>query len=102
MELTPLLYLGRISYALYIFHPFIPGGVSRCYRHLGVPDLAILHPYLDFALNLCVLVGLSSLSWYFFEKRINSLKRFFPYVAPPVADLLARQEQQLTGEGIRA
>jgi peptidoglycan/LPS O-acetylase OafA/YrhL len=96
MELSPLVYLGRISYALYIFHPFIPAGVSRFYRILGFPKVAILHPHFDFALNLVVLVGVSSLSWFFFEKRINDLKRFFPYVAPPAVDLHPRPEEQLT------
>jgi len=31
-------------------------------------------------LNLLVLVVLSSLSWHFFEKKINDFKNYFPYV----------------------
>jgi peptidoglycan/LPS O-acetylase OafA/YrhL len=97
MELNPLVYLGRISYGLYILHPFIPTAVSKFCRVMRMPNVAILHPHYYFALNLCVLVGASSLSWHFFEKKINGLKRFFPYVPPPATDTQTLLDHQLTG-----
>jgi peptidoglycan/LPS O-acetylase OafA/YrhL len=86
MELAPMVYLGRISYGLYIFHNFIPPGVSGLCRFLGLPNVEV-HTYRVFPLNLCILVGLASISWHFFEKRINDLKRFFPYVSKPSTDV---------------
>ena len=100
MELTPLMYLGRISYGLYIFHPFIPRGVAKVFRILGLPRMATLNPYLAFAVNLTVLVGVSGLSWHFFEKRINSLKRFFPYVSLPAGNRSTLVDLQSTGAPI--
>jgi peptidoglycan/LPS O-acetylase OafA/YrhL len=86
MEWTPLVYLGRISYGLYVFHPFIPGGVTKAFRVFGVPMMGFRHPDFAFMLNLTVLVGVSSVSWHFFEKKFIDLKRFFPYVAPYAPD----------------
>jgi peptidoglycan/LPS O-acetylase OafA/YrhL len=96
MELTPLVYLGRISYGLYIFHPFIPPGVAKVLRSLHVPIAGMFAPQLLFALNLVVLVGVSSLSWHFFEKRINGLKRFFPYTSPSRVDTSCLEQRHLT------
>jgi len=39
-------------------------------------------PTFVFALNLTALIAVCSLSWHFFEKKINDLKRFYPYVPP--------------------
>jgi peptidoglycan/LPS O-acetylase OafA/YrhL len=95
MEWAPLVYLGRISYGLYILHPFISPGVSKVFRILGLPKTSALNAHLLFALNLTVLVGVSSLSWHFFEKRINGLKRFFPYVSPSTTDMHSSEQQYL-------
>ena len=78
MELSPLVYLGRISYGLYIFHGFVPTGTGKIFHFLRWPVDA-LGSKQWFALNLVVLIGAASLTWHFFEKPINDLKRFFPY-----------------------
>jgi len=75
-------YLGRISYGLYILHPFMPGIVERLIRFLRLPSLAPLGPTFVGVFNLFALIAACSLSWHFFEKKINNLKRFFPYVSP--------------------
>lgn len=82
MNSAPLVYLGRISYGLYILHPFMPGIVVRVAHALRLPDLSRLSPNLHLALNFAVLIAVCSLSWHFFEKKLNDLKRFFPYVSP--------------------
>ncbi len=82
MNWAPLVYLGRISYGLYILHPFMPGIVVRLFHALRLPDVTPLGPILILLLNLAALIGVCSLSWHFFEKKINNLKRFFPYVSP--------------------
>ncbi len=85
MNCAPLVYLGRVSYGIYILHPFMPGIVLRVSQCLRIPGVARLSPILAFGLNLTALVAACSLSWHFFEKKINNLKRFFPYVSPPPA-----------------
>ncbi len=58
----PLLYLGMISYGLYVYH-------------LPIYELAWKQPILSTLLT----IGVASISWYFYEKPINSLKRHFEY-----------------------
>jgi peptidoglycan/LPS O-acetylase OafA/YrhL len=79
---APLVYLGRISYGLYILHPFMPGIVVRLFGVLKIPDLTPLGPTFVLGLNLAALIAACSLSWHFFEKKLNDLKRFFPYLPP--------------------
>ncbi len=82
MNSAPLVYLGRVSYGLYILHPFMPGIVVRLAHALRLPDLSGLGPYQLVLLNFAALVAVCSLSWHLFEKKLNDLKRFFPYVSP--------------------
>jgi peptidoglycan/LPS O-acetylase OafA/YrhL len=86
MDMAPLVYLGRISYGIYIFHGFVPTGVSRIFGVLGLHHMDIYDSKAFLALNLAVLIGISSLSWHFFEKKVIGLKRFFPYAPPSQAD----------------
>jgi peptidoglycan/LPS O-acetylase OafA/YrhL len=79
-------YLGRVSYGLYILHPFMPGIVVRVFHFLRLPNVARLGPIYLLGLNLTALIAVCSLSWHFFEKKINNLKRFFPYVSPTARD----------------
>jgi peptidoglycan/LPS O-acetylase OafA/YrhL len=82
MNCAPLVYLGRVSYGIYILHPFMPGIVVKVFRLVRLPGVARLGPVFLLALNLAALIAVCSLSWHFFEKKINNLKRFFPYVSP--------------------
>ncbi len=75
LSLRPFPYLGKISYAMYLFHlpllvfasswfDFLPAGTA-------IPALAMT-------------VALAALSWHFFEGPINALKRRFPLPAPAI------------------
>ena len=70
----PLVYLGTISYGMYLMHLFI------------VPGLRMVSPRLDpgmglwsFLLVTGLTTGVASLSWYFLERPCNSLKRHATY-----------------------
>jgi peptidoglycan/LPS O-acetylase OafA/YrhL len=72
-------YLGKISYGLYLYHNPIPslvqGANGRIGRMLGLGQ-GVSHPVLILE-SLVVLLVVTALSWFFFEKPINSLKAKF-------------------------
>ena len=77
----PLIYLGKISYGLYVFHPFALVAVGRVIHSpmLGqnavVPRLLVMNAA---ALGLTVLIASCSYRW--FEKPILALKERFGYI----------------------
>lgn len=68
-----LMYLGKISYGMYIFHTFVP----YIYESLGLPFFNSM--LIMFLIYLFILIVISSLSWIILEKPINNLKRKFSY-----------------------
>jgi peptidoglycan/LPS O-acetylase OafA/YrhL len=79
LSAAPIVFLGRISYGLYVYHPLIPGLTLRIARLLGVPTpapdkLASWAPAF-----LAVTVCVATISWYVLENPINKLKSRFPY-----------------------
>jgi peptidoglycan/LPS O-acetylase OafA/YrhL len=83
---APLVFFGKYSYALYVFHlPVIPvlnhvAPISRFATWTGSP-LAGLLAYV--ATCTLVTLGLSLLSWHCYEKHFLNLKRFFPAHGKP-------------------
>ncbi|MBC7782332.1 MAG: acyltransferase [Burkholderiales bacterium] len=75
---APMVYIGRISYGLYVIHMFVP--------HL----LIYFFPQWDWVTDRgwtrffglsAISIVLASVSWYAFEAPINRLKRYFEYDA---------------------
>jgi len=64
LNLKALQYLGKISYGIYIYHNFIR---------------VFLDTEKYFFLSFIIVILVSSLSWYLFEKPINNLKKRFEY-----------------------
>lgn len=77
--LTPIVYLGKISYGFYIIH-FFCFDLQRAIYSV-VPPLSLMPPTL---FSFILAVGLASLSWHVFESPVNNLKKNFPY-APRVS-----------------
>ncbi len=67
-----LVYIGKISYCLYLIHVVC---LYLLRDHLRLPYSEITVGWLSLALS----ISLASLSWFFFEKPINSMKVKFPY-----------------------
>jgi peptidoglycan/LPS O-acetylase OafA/YrhL len=94
LEARPIVYLGGISYGIYLYHEFVPAlmrvageslGVSLPFPHaMGVVRLLAV---------IAVTVPVAALSWHLFEKPLNGLKSRFPYVP--------REARRRTAEGGR-
>lgn len=67
IESRALVYLGKISYGIYVYHHFMPWVFS----HVHIPHQRLLY--------FPATILLSALSWQFFELPINNLKRYFEY-----------------------
>lgn len=81
-------YLGRISYALYLYHNFVYNVYHTPPTHVTVRAwhrLSLWFPVLNssyffqFSFFVCLTVLVATLSWYLIEKPINSLKDRFSY-----------------------
>jgi len=82
LQSSPMVYLGKISYGLYVFHNLTTYGLVFAVRDLHAPAWMLAVTWIR---NLCVLVltiSAAAVSWHFYEKPLNDLKRFFPYDAP--------------------
>ena len=74
LENKTILYLGRISYGLYLYHAFVADIYYSC--------LMKYFPKLTGDADLCIIffilsILLASISWYLIEKPILNLKRYF-------------------------
>ena len=83
LESTPLSYIGKVSYGIYVFHFFIPGVTGWICHRLNYPVWETLGMPVYLILNLLTLLILTALSWHLFERPINNLKKFFPYQGAP-------------------
>lgn len=72
LEWRPLLYIGKISYGVYVYHLFVVKGLSA----LLPPGILIR----GFVLG-GITVAIASVSWHLLEEPLNGLKRHFPYRA---------------------
>lgn len=74
LELRPLVYLGKISYGIYLIHLFVPYVVWKVMERLGLMSLSQNKAFL-IPLWTGVTVWGAMLSWHAFEKPINDLKK---------------------------
>jgi peptidoglycan/LPS O-acetylase OafA/YrhL len=71
-----LLYIGKISYGLYLYHNFIP-----YFYNIEIPvALTPISIYLTQCLRMLTLISIASFSWFFVEKPILRLKNRYVVV----------------------
>lgn len=77
LELPPVKYVGKISYGVYIFHNLVIGAAVLLAVRFGID----YHPdgILNFLAVSAVTIAMAALSWHFFERPVNGLKRHFVY-----------------------
>jgi peptidoglycan/LPS O-acetylase OafA/YrhL len=71
---APIVYVGRISYGIYVYHFFVPAKLSFLDRWLVRSAGPIVGSWLFAVSCLLVTIVLAALSWTFFERPINDLK----------------------------
>jgi peptidoglycan/LPS O-acetylase OafA/YrhL len=77
LEIKPLVYVGTISYGIYVYHNFVLHFMymPKTAKILLLPDSWLLASLLIGG----VTISLAALSWHLFERPINNLKRYFKY-----------------------
>jgi peptidoglycan/LPS O-acetylase OafA/YrhL len=78
LELKPLVYTGKISYGIYVYHPFIYFLVPILFSQMDI-DFFRLPREIQFGLLVGITVGMAAISWHFFESPINSFRNHFTY-----------------------
>lgn len=87
LENSVVLYLGKISYGIYVYHIFIGRIFTNperfaveSYNFSGtIWSISIENLYLRVFLRLALTILIAVISWHFFELPINRLKNKFPY-----------------------
>lgn len=75
-----LVYIGKISYGVYLLHSFVISTFQRTHLHARVMDSnSPLKLALYLLLEGSVIIGVASASYFAFEKPLLRLKRFFEY-----------------------
>lgn len=79
LELSPITAVGRISYGLYLFHPIVLSLIVKAQS--WIPVSVSEQGFGRLIVGSVATLALASISWSVFEKPLNNLKRYFPYVA---------------------
>lgn len=81
----PLVFTGKISYGIYLYHAFTMPLAWATLRASNVNGSEGFGATLDFVLVTVFTVLVASLSWILIEKPLNALKSQFPYSPRPKA-----------------
>lgn len=76
LEFKPIVYVGKISYGIYVIHNFMPHIVNKAFHVFGISDYRPITVVLFSTVGTIVV---ATISWRFLESPINDIKRFFPY-----------------------
>jgi peptidoglycan/LPS O-acetylase OafA/YrhL len=92
LEFRPLVYLGTISYGIYVYHNFVPAVASLLRERYGIETgFPADQGAARFVCVSLATVAIAACSWHLFEEPINRLKKHFPYLT----------EKKIVGEAPR-
>jgi len=77
LEWQPLVYTGKMTYGIYVYHNFIPLLFAVTFKRLGL-EYSMNGPF-NFALASLTTWMVAALSWHLVEQPINGVKRYFKY-----------------------
>jgi peptidoglycan/LPS O-acetylase OafA/YrhL len=83
LELRPLVYLGKITYGIYIYHGVVPAVLVFLLARWGIQYRE--SGSLNFVVATTITIMLAALSWSLLEQPINRLKSSFQYSRGPIA-----------------
>ena len=78
LTFKPLLYLGKVSYGIYVYHYFAAWAISGLAIYLGF-EAVLQKPVLLLSAYVLFTLVMAVISWHFYELPINNLKRHFEY-----------------------
>src|SRR5207245_1319917 len=79
---STMMYLGTISYGIYVWHYMIPEIVNLVAYRLHIDARWWSGPgWIQFVALSAASIGTASLSWWAFERPLNDLKRLVRYVS---------------------
>lgn len=91
LQSPPALYVGKISYGLYVIHFLVPGAWIWFSAHImQMPGFLQYGTVGGFILFTITSLIAATLSWQFLERPFNQLKRRFPYRQQPTPQLAAQ------------
>ncbi len=78
----PIAYVGKISYGIYVFHLLVLFVIGLAPIGISAESVAgrVGLRLANFAVLVGVTVAVAALSWEVFERPLNEMKRFFPYI----------------------
>jgi len=90
LQCKPMVYIGSISYGIYLIHGFslpfwnwclygAPVPLYRIFARMQIPPGTYHQGWITIIGMTCITLGLASLSFRFFESPIMSQKKHFPY-----------------------
>jgi peptidoglycan/LPS O-acetylase OafA/YrhL len=82
LQWSPMAYLGKISYGIYVFHNLTVYSLVFAVRDLHAPAMILTVPWIQRLSLLILTISAAAISWHFYEKPLNDLKRYFPYNLP--------------------
>lgn len=77
-ENSILIYIGKISYGIYLYHTIIPKTIYLLETRLAL--VALPNPFVKWAVCVVITILVASVSWYLIEKPVNGLKKHFHYI----------------------
>lgn len=84
LQWSPLVYLGKVSYCLYVVHYVLPEVIDRVFVNYGWQPLTSEHdPVLRFFLVSACALAVAAVSYRYLERPLLAAKRLFPYGPHP-------------------